>query len=122
MATVFFLKDCLELLSYLCKSLQWNNYDATVKLEATVASLSKRKENNGVAFMKFQKQIPADPPQDGNSLFLDQEITDTAHQRAAAQDIRKNIIASMIARLETWFPKEDKIGKSLAVLDPSSLT
>ena len=72
--------------------------------------------------LQFYRQIPADPPQDGKSLFLDQEITHTAHQWAAAQDITNNCIDNLIARLETWLPmKEHRIVKSLAFLDLCSL-
>ena len=86
-----FLRDSLELLSYLCKSLQRDDLqypDATVKLEATVASLLALKESDGTSLSKFMKQLPDKPPGSGKTMFFDHEITDTVTQRQSAEEIK----------------------------------
>lgn len=124
-ATCYFLKDCLELLSYLCKSLQRDSlqyHEAEVKVSATVSSLQGLKTKHGAAFTSFEQQVPKDPPVEGNSFFLDQEITDNSQLRERFANVRDKFIDALLSHLDSWFPqKENQVVKHLSILNPQNL-
>lgn len=124
-ATCYFLKDCMELLSFLCKALQRDNlqyHDADVKLKATVASLQSLQDNDGISLSQFKKLVCNDPPENGKTVIFDQEITDNGQERDRFQSVRVNFINNLVSQLNAWFPaKENKIVKSLSVLDPRNI-
>ena len=105
-ATVFFLKDDLELLSCLRKSLQQDNlqyHDETVKLETTVASLSILEEKKKCRRKKqgcIYKVPKADPSQDGKSLFWTRKSLTMLISRKQLRISR----TSLITWLLSWKP------------------
>ncbi|XP_070550279.1 zinc finger protein 862-like [Ptychodera flava] len=124
LATAYFLKDALEILSKLCESLQKPNLifaQVQQKLNSYIVALQGLKTNagSGTAFQEFLRQLPSvNAPESGFSSFMSHQIKDTEHERKLFEATREEFIDKVILNISNRFPDSDLM-VSFAIFEPS---